>query len=166
MIFELTHIALLGVAYLVILFLIAYAANSGWISKKITNHPATYVLSLGIFFSAWSFYGVIDLAFEFGYGALAYYMGTGAFFLFAPIIQAPLAELCQRFQLRSIADLLVFRYNSQRVGSLTTLFITLAIVPLLILQIQAVADTLLLLTHELPATDDTQEWSRLWPLNH
>lgn len=160
MTFELTHIALLGVAYLVILFLIAYAANNGWIPKKFTNHPATYVLSLGIFFSAWSFYGVIDLAFKFGYGALAYYMGTGAFFLFAPIIQAPLAELCQRFQLRSIADLLVFRYNSQRVGSLTTLFITLALVPLLILQIQAVADTLLLLTHELPAADDTKEWDR------
>ncbi|MEO0442170.1 MAG: hypothetical protein AAFZ92_00300 [Pseudomonadota bacterium] len=100
MTFELSHIALIGISYLFILFGIAYAASSGWIPKSITNHPVTYVLSLGIFFSAWSFYGVIDLAYEFGYGALAYYMGTGAFFLFAPIIQAPLAELCRRFQLR------------------------------------------------------------------
>ncbi|MGH1440570.1 MAG: ATP-binding protein [Cellvibrionaceae bacterium] len=161
MTFELTHIALLGITYLVVLFVIAYAANNGWIPKKITNHPFTYVLSLGIFFSAWSFYGVIDLAYQFGYGALAYYMGTGAFFLFAPIIQAPLAELCQRFQLRSIADLLVFRYHSQLAGSLATLFIFLSIIPLLVLQIQAVADTLVLLTQELPnKTVDNSEWKQ------
>jgi PAS domain S-box-containing protein len=161
MIFDLTHIALLGIAYLVMLFGVAHAANSRWFPKAITNHPVTYVLSLGIFFSAWSFYGVIDLAYQFGYGALAYYMGTGAFFLFAPIIQAPLAELCQRFQLRSIADLLVFRYHSQLAGSLATLFIMLAILPLLVLQIQAVADTLLLLTQTLPEkTVGTSEWNQ------
>jgi PAS domain S-box-containing protein len=148
MTFDLSHITLLGIAYLILLFLIAHAANSGWIPTKITNHPLTFVLSLGIFFSAWSFYGVIDLAYQFGYGALAYYMGTGAFFLFAPILQAPIAELCQRFQLRSIADLFVFRYHSQLAGSLTTLFMMLAIIPLLVLQIQAVADTLILLTYE------------------
>ncbi|MFT6387058.1 MAG: PAS domain S-box-containing protein [Cellvibrionaceae bacterium] len=161
MTFDLTHIALLGITYLVVLFVIAYAANNGWISKKITNHPLTYVLSLGIFFSAWSFYGVIDLAYQFSYGALAYYMGTGAFFLFSPIIQAPLAELCQRFQLRSIADLLVFRYNSQLAGSLATLFIFLSIIPLLVLQIQAVADTSLLLTQELPEKpEENSGWNQ------
>ncbi|MBX2807319.1 MAG: PAS domain S-box protein [Cellvibrionaceae bacterium] len=154
MTFELHHIALIGISYLLILSAIAHAANSGWIPQTITNHPATYILSLGIFFSAWSFYGIIELAHQFGYGALAYYMGTGAFFLFSPIIQAPLAELCQRFQLRSIADLLVFRYNSQLAGSLATLFITFALVPLLVLQIQAVADTLLLITADLPIGDN------------
>jgi PAS domain S-box-containing protein len=144
--FELGYIVLLGVIYVAMLFGIAYAANRRWIPTYITRHPITYVLSLGIFFSAWSFYGVIDLANRFGYGALAYYMGIGAFFLFAPIIQAPLAELCQRFQLRSIADLLVFRYSSQTAGSLATLCMLLAILPLLVIQIQAIADTLQILT--------------------
>ena len=151
MTFELTHIILLGISYLLVLFFVAHAANAGWIPQCITNHPATYVLSMGISFSALSFYGVIELAAEFGYGALAYYMGTGAFFLFAPIIQAPLAGLCQRFQLRSIADLLVFRYSSQLAGSLATLFICLCLMPLLVVQIQAVADTLLILTHNSPS---------------
>ena len=132
----LTHITLLGIAYLLLLFALAHAANIGWIPKVIINHPVTYVLSMGISFSALSFYGLVDLAYQYGYGALAYYMGTGAFFLFAPIIQAPLAELCQRFQLRSVADLLVFRYNSQLAGNLATLFIVFAVMPLLVLQIQ------------------------------
>mgnify|MGYP000872792572 CR=1 FL=1 len=144
--FELGNIVLIGVMYLSVLFGIAYATNRRWIPTYITRHPITYILSLGIFFSAWSFYGVIDLAHRFGYGALAYYMGIGAFFLFAPIIQAPLAELCQRFQLRSIADLLVFRYSSQAAGSLATLCMLLAILPLLVIQIQAIADTLQILT--------------------
>ncbi len=161
MTFDLTHITLLGISYLIMLFIIAHAANSGWIPKSVTNHPFTYVLSLGIFFSAWSFYGVIDLAYQFGYGALAYYLGTGAFFLFAPIIQAPLAELCQRFQLRSIADLLVFRYHSQLAGSLATLFILLSVIPLLIIQVQAVADTVLILTQQIPEqTADTAAWEK------
>ncbi len=144
--FELSHITLLGIAYLVTLFGIAYATNRGWIPSRITRHPVTYILSLGIFFSAWSFYGIIDLSYQFGYGALTYYAGIGAFFLFAPVIQAPLAELCQRFQLRSIADLLVFRYSSQMAGSLATLCMLLAILPLLVIQIQSVADTLQILT--------------------
>ncbi len=152
MTFNLTFIALLGLSYLFILFFIAHAVNNGWIPKKITHHPATYVISLGIFFSAWSYYGVIDLANQFGYGALAYYLGIGTFFLFAPIIQAPLADLCRRFQLHSIADLLVFRYNSQLVGNIATLFILLSVIPLLIIQIQAVADTILLITQPLPRT--------------
>lgn len=153
MTFEIYHIALLGFSYLVILFVISYSANNGWIPKSITNHPITYVLSLGIFFSAWSFYGVIDLTHQFGYGSLAYYLGTGALFLFAPMIQAPLADLCHRFQLRSVADLIVFRYQSQLAGSLATLFIFLSIIPLLVIQIQAVADTSIILTQAAPLAD-------------
>ncbi len=144
--FELSHIAVIGVIYLATLFGIAYATNKRWIPKRVSRHPLTYILSLGIFFSAWTFYGVIDLASQFGYGALSYYMGIGAFFLFAPIIQAPLAELCKRFQLRSIADLLVFRYSSQTAGVIATFCMLLALLPLMVIQIQSVADTLQILT--------------------
>lgn len=155
--FELSHITLIGIFYLATLFGIAYATNKRWIPTRISRHPLTYILSLGIFFSAWSFYGVIDLANRFGYGALAYYMGVGAFFLFAPVIQAPLAELCQRFQLRSIADLLVFRYSSQAAGTLATLCMLLTILPLLVIQIQSVADTLQILTSSTTLKDSNFE---------
>jgi len=146
MIFDLSFIAIIGIAYMLLLFGIAYIANHGWIPQTITKHPITYVLSLGIFASAWAFYGIVDLSYEFGYGALAYYLGTGAFFLFSPIIQAPLAELSHRFQLHSVADLLTFRYHSHWAGILATLCMLLAVLPLLTLQIQAVAETLRLIT--------------------
>ncbi|UZJ46166.1 ATP-binding protein [Marinimicrobium sp. C6131] len=146
MIFELSHVALIGVSYLLVLFGIAWITEKGWIPDAVTQHPLTYILSLGIFASAWAFYGVIDLAFQFGYGALAYYLGTGALFLFAPVALAPLAELARRHQVHSLADLLVFRYHSHGVGALTTLCMLLGILPLMALNIQAIADTMYILT--------------------
>ena len=45
-----------------------------------------------------------------------------------------------------MADLLVFRYHSHAAGGVVTLIMLLAMAPLLTLQIQAVADTVHLLT--------------------
>lgn len=146
MTFDLSQVALIGVGYLLLLFGIAYITERGWIPDSITSHPITYILSLGIFASAWAFYGVVDLAFQYGYGALAYYLGTGALFLFAPVALAPLAELARRHQVHSLADLLVFRYHSHSVGALTTLCMLCGILPLMALQIQAIADTMHILT--------------------
>jgi signal transduction histidine kinase/Na+/proline symporter len=146
MTFDFSQVALIGFSYLLLLFGIAYITERGWIPEAVTSHPITYILSLGIFASAWAFYGVIDLAFQYGYGALAYYIGTGALFLFAPVALAPLAELARRHQVHSLADLLVFRYHSHSVGALTTLCMLGGILPLMALQIQAIADTMHILT--------------------
>lgn len=145
--FSFFQIALICIFYLSVLFGIAWITERGWISNKIISHPITYVFSLGIFASAWSFYGIIDLARNFGYGALAYYLGTGALFLFAPIALKPLVELAKRFQIKSMADLLTFRYHSHGVGGVISLCMLLALAPLLALQIQAVADTIHILAY-------------------
>ncbi|HEY7774269.1 MAG TPA: ATP-binding protein [Marinagarivorans sp.] len=143
--FTFIQVALISLVYIATVFGIAYATERNWISNKITSHPITYILSLGIFASAWSFYGVIELADRFGYGALAYYIGTGLLFLFGNFALKPLVELAKRFQINSMADLLVFRYHSHLVGALATLVMLLAMLPLIALQIQAVADTMMLL---------------------
>ena len=144
--FELSEITLIGLIYLSLLFGIATITDRGWIPDSVVRHPLTYILSLGVFASAWSFYGIVDLAYQYGYGALAYYLGTGAVFLFAPAALKPLAEIARRYQIRSLADLLVFRFHSRAVGSVTTLFMLLAVLPLMALQLQAVANTLSILT--------------------
>lgn len=143
---ELSQVALISFIYLGMLFAIASITDRGWIPERVVRHPITYILSLGVFASAWSFYGIVDLAYQFGYGALAYYLGTGAVFLFAPVALAPLAEIARRYQIRSIADLLVFRFHSHTVGSVTTLCMLLAVLPLMALQLQVVSDTLSILT--------------------
>jgi PAS domain S-box-containing protein len=143
--FSFAQVAGISLSYIAIVFGIAYATERNWISHKITSHPIIYILSLGIFASAWAFYGVIELADRFGYGALAYYIGTGLLFLFGNFALKPLVELAKRFQINSMADLLVFRYHSHLVGAVGTLVMLLAMLPLIALQIQAVADTMLLL---------------------
>ncbi|WGL18022.1 ATP-binding protein [Microbulbifer bruguierae] len=148
MTFEIAHIALIGVAYILALFFVAFATSKGWLSSKWVRHPFFYVLSLGVSLSAWTYYGIIDLAWQHGYGVLAYYLGTGAMFLFAPVALEPLARLAQRYQLTSPADLLVFRYHSREAGTLATLFMLLGLLPLIALQIQAVAETLALLSRD------------------
>ncbi|MGI1680060.1 MAG: GHKL domain-containing protein [Cellvibrionaceae bacterium] len=144
--FDLIQVALLCFTYMLVLFGIAYTTEKGWIPNSIVRHPITYVLSLGVFFSAWEFYGIVELAYNFGYGALAYYLGMGALFLFAPVALTPLTEIARRYQINSLADLFVFRYHNHAIGTLATLCMCLAVVPLLGLQLQAIADTLSLLT--------------------
>ena len=146
MTFSIIQVALICFAYLSVLFGLAYLTERGVIPDRLIKHPIVYVFSLGIFASAWSFYGVIDLAKSYGYGALAYYLGTGALFLFAPIALRPLIEVARRFQINSMADLLSFRYSSQRVGAAATLIMLLGMLPLLALQIQAMADTMHIMT--------------------
>ena len=152
MTFNFFQVGLVCFVYISLLFSIAYATEKGFIPDKVVSHPIVYIFSLGIFASAWSYYGVIDLAREFGYGALAYYLGTGTLFLFAPIALKPLIELSRRFQINSMADLLTFRYHSHEVGGLVTLGMIIAVLPLLALQIQAVADTIHLMTHNRTAS--------------
>jgi PAS domain S-box-containing protein len=146
MTFSFLEVSMVSATYLGVLFAIAYSTERGWVSNRIVSHPVTYIFSLGIFASAWAFYGVVDLARQFGYGALAYYLGTGTLFLFSSYALKPLVELARRFQVNSMADLLVFRYHSHSVGGMVTLVMLMAMAPLLTLQIQAVADTIHLLT--------------------
>lgn len=146
MTFSIIEVTLIVAFYMAGLFLVAYASDRGFFPASWNNHPIIYTLSTGVVISAWAYYGVVDLAFQYGYGALAYYLGAGALFFFAPVALVPLVQLARRFRIRSLADLMVFRYHNQLAGALTTLCIVLASLPILALQIQVVADTVQIIT--------------------
>jgi len=159
MTFSTTVILGIGAAYLTLMFAIAWlierGSEQGWLPRHWVEHPVIYVLSIGVFACSWAYYGVIDLANEYGYGALAYYMGTGGLFIFSPMLLTPLFRLSRLHQIGSLADLMVFRYRGKRVGALVTLCMLLAVLPLLALQIQAVADTVTILTRQPVSGDAT-----------
>ncbi len=146
------QILLASGTYLALLFLVAWLADHGKLPDWLIENPVVQVLSFGVFASAWTFYGVVDLANQYGYGALSYSMGVGGLFVFAPLLLIPLFRLARTYQLHSLADLLVFRFRSPWVGVLTTLCMLLCALPLLALQIKAVADTALILSYR-PQTD-------------
>ena len=148
--FSLYQLLLISLVYLGCLFGVAWISERGWIPQKIQQHPAIYVLSLGVYASAWAFYGSVALAHQYSYGYLAIYLGiSGAFFL-SPVLLHPFLQLARKYQLTSLADVFAFRYRSQGVGTLTTLGLLIGCLPLLALQIQAVAESIQLLSPQLP----------------
>jgi len=140
--FSLTQILLFIVAYLSGLFAVAYMADRGVIPRRITHHPAVYVLSLGVLAGALATNGTVELAQRYGYSFLLYYMGAVVMFVMATVLLLPLLKLCRIYQLSSLADVLTFRFRSPWVGAAITLAMCLTLLPLLALQIQAVADSI------------------------
>jgi PAS domain S-box-containing protein len=131
----------LGVGYLFLLFLVAYISESGLVPIRWVRHPVVYVLSLGVYVSAWGIYAVVGFAHQSGYNFLAFYLGISGAFLLAPVLLTPVLRLAKTHQLGSLADLFAYRYRSQTVGSLTTVAMIMGMMPLLALQIRAVADS-------------------------
>jgi PAS domain S-box-containing protein len=146
MTFDLWVLYLAGVGYLLTLFLIAYGAEQGWIPSSIARRPLSYVLSLGVYATSWSYYGSVGFAQAQGYGFLAIYLGVTLAFALTPALLMPILRLTREYQLTSLADLLAFRYRSHFTGLVVTLFMLLGILPYISLQILAVTASIRSLT--------------------
>lgn len=145
---SLTQLILISVAYLSTLFGIAWITERGYVPRRLVRHPLVYTLSLGVYASAWAFYGTVGLAYQYGYGFLAIYLGISGAFLLAPVLLYPILRVTRAYQLSSLADLFAFRFRSTWAGALTTLFMLIGVLPMLALQIQAVTDSISILTRD------------------
>ncbi|WNK20661.1 ATP-binding protein [Halomonas piscis] len=137
---ELATITLLGLGYLALLFGCAVAVERGWISSRLTRHPAVYTLALGVYTSAWAVYGSVEFAAGAGFGYLAYYLGAAGAFLLAPVLLVPIQRITRTYQLASLADLFAFRFRTRWAGTLVTLISTFAVMPLLGIQVKALSE--------------------------
>ena len=146
--FSLSQLILISAAYLLVLFGVAWISERGVIPRWVIRHPLTYTLSLGVYASAWAFYGTVGLAYQYGYGFLASYLGVSGAFLLAPVLLYPILRITRTYQLSSLADLFAFRFRSTWAGALSTVFMLIGVLPLLALQIQAMADSIGILTRE------------------
>lgn len=139
-----------GLAYLVVLFLVAHATDRGLIPASWVSHPFTYTLSLGVYATSWSYYGSVGFAAGNGYQFLTIYLGVTLAFVLGPVLLKPILRLTHEYQLGSLADLLAFRYRSQLAGVLVTLFMLVGTLPYIALQIRAVTESLRVVTDETP----------------
>ncbi|MCU1718783.1 sensor histidine kinase [Pseudomonas sp. 5P_3.1_Bac2] len=146
--FSLSQLMLISAAYLLLLFGVAWISERGLIPRWIIRHPLIYTLSLGVYASAWAYYGTVGLAYQYGYGFLACFLGVSGAFLLAPVLLYPILRITRTYQLSSLADLFAFRFRSTWAGALSTVFMLIAVLPLLALQFQAVADSIGILTRE------------------
>lgn len=151
--FSVSTLIAIVVGYLFLLFFAAYAVEKGWLPTRLVRHSAVYTLSLGVYASAWAFYGTVGMAHQYGYAYITYYLGISGAFVLAPVLLKPILRITQQYQLTSLSDLFAFRFRSRSAGTLTTIVMLAAILPLLTLQITAVSDTYLLLNNELTKSE-------------
>jgi len=139
-----------AVVYLIVLFLVAYCADSGLLPRRFVSSPIVYSLSLGVYATSWTYYGSVGLADTSGYAFLNIYLGVTGAFLLGPYILKPILTLCREYQLTSIADLLAFRYGGRGTGFVVTVFMLIGILPYISLQIRAVTESIQVLSKQVP----------------
>ncbi len=152
MTFELWQLFGAGVAYLALLFLVAWLAEHGFVPERLARHPLTITLSLGVYATSWTYYGSVGFAHSAGYNFLTIYLGVTIAFLLAPVLLMPVLRLVREYQLTSIADLFAFRFPSPLTGLLVTLFMLVGILPYIALQIQAFTESMEVLTNRTAPT--------------
>lgn len=142
MTFSLSLICLLVLGYLGLLYLAVHSVEHGWVPKRWVQQPAMYLLSLGVYASAWGYYGIVALGEVYGLGYLSYFAGLSGAFLLAPVLLRPIFHITRSFQLGSLADLMAFRFCSPTAGKLVAFVMMIMVVPLITLQIKALTETL------------------------
>ena len=140
----------IALAYLGVLFIIAWCADSGWLPESVVSNPSVYSLSLGVYATSWTYYGSVGLADTSGYAFLTIYLGVTGAFILGPYLLRPILRLCSEHQLTSIADLMAFRYGGRASGFVVTLFMTVGILPYISLQINAVTRSITILSKQAP----------------
>ncbi len=148
---ELATLFAAGFFYLLLLFLLAYITDQGYLPDRWVSHPLVYTLSIGVYATSWSYYGSVGYAASNGLLFLTIYIGATLAFVLSPILLRPILKLSQEYQLTSLADLMAFRYRSQTAGVLVTLFMLLGTLPYIALQIRAVTESLRVLSNEVPS---------------
>ncbi len=147
---------ILTIVYLTLLGLSSRLPERSERIARIGRSPLVFALALGVYATSWTFYGSVGFVADNGYLFLAFHLGVVLACIAMPIIWRPLADLVRRHRLASTADLFAFRFQSQRIGALVTIFMLAGLLPYLALQMQAIGDAAAHL-----AADDPPEWLSL-----
>ena len=148
---ELGWLFAIALAYLALLFVIAWCADTGLLPEFIVSNPIVYSLSLGVYATSWTYYGSVGLADRSGLAFLTIYLGVTAAFMLGPYVLKPILRLSIEHQINSIADLFAFRYGGRATGFVVTLFMLVGTLPYISLQIRAVTESIQVLSRtELP----------------
>jgi len=137
-----TDLVILGAAfsYLALLFVVAAWGDSrAEQGKSIIGSPSVYALSIAVYCTAWTFYGSVGRAAEYGPSFLLIYLGPTLAMLTAPFLLRKMVRIAARQRITSIADFISARYGkSSGLGALVALMALITITPYIALQLKAI----------------------------
>ena len=161
-------------AYLGLLFAIAYHADRrAEAGRSVIASPYIYSLSLGVYATAWTFYGSVGRAASDGVGFLPIYIGPTLMIALWWIVIRKIIRISRQNRITSLADFIASRYGkSALLGGLVTIIAVVGIIPYISLQLKAVSTsfTILLQYPEIimpaklaavPVLQDTAFWVAL-----
>jgi len=135
-------------AYLLLLFAIAYYADGrARAGRSVIGNAWVYTLSIGVYCTAWTYFGSIGRAASSGLWFLPIYLGPTLGMLLAGTVVRKMIRIARNHRITSIADFISSRYGKSRaLAALVTLMALVGILPYVALQLKAIASGLALLT--------------------
>ncbi len=119
-------------------------AANGW---SPVNNPVVYSLALGVYCTAWTYYGSVGKAASSGVLFLPIYLGPTIGILLWWTVLRKLVRLKNIHRITSIADFISARYNkSQAVAAIAVVIAMVGLMPYIALQLKAIISTFLLIT--------------------
>lgn len=143
-------VAVIAFGYLLLLFGLAYYCDRRRAQgRSLIANPYIYTLSLAVYCTSWTFYGSVGKAANEGLTFLPIYIGpTLIAFLWCFLIRK-LIRICKLNRITTMADFLTLRYGRGfLLGALVTIWIIIADMPYIGLQLKAIATTFALLVQE------------------
>ena len=134
-------IVLVVVAYLGLLFVIAYygdkRADAG---RSVIANPYVYALSLGVYTTAWTFYGSVGRAAASGIGFLPVYIGATVMIALWWMVLRKIIRIAKQNHITSLADFISSRYGkSAALAGLVTVIAVIGVTPYISLQLKAIS---------------------------
>lgn len=135
-------------AYLLLLFAVAHWADRrAREGRSVIGNAWVYTLSMGVYCTAWTYFGSIGRAASSGLWFLPIYLGPTLALLLAGTLLRKMIRIARSHRITSIADFIASRYGKSRaVAALVTLVALVGILPYVALQLKAIASGLAVLT--------------------
>jgi diguanylate cyclase (GGDEF)-like protein len=134
-------IALVAIAYLGILFGVAYyGERRAAAGRSLIANPYVYSLSMAVYATAWTFYGSVGRAASGGISFLPVYLGPTVMACLWWLLLRKMIRIARDNHITSLADFISSRYGkSALLAGLVTTVAVLGVTPYMSLQLKAVA---------------------------
>jgi PAS domain S-box-containing protein len=147
-VFSATLIILVSLAYVALLFLVAWWGDRRSIQgRPLFSQPVIYSLSLAVYCTSWTFYGAVGQAATTGWDFLPVYLGPLLVFAVFGGFVLRVVRISKEQNVTSISDFLASRFGkTQRLAVLVTVVAVLGVLPYIALQLKGIAMGFNLLT--------------------
>ncbi len=137
-----------SLAYLLALFAVAWWGDRrAAAGRSVIGNAWVYALSMGVYCTAWTYFGSVGRAASGGVWFLPIYLGPMLAMVLAWVVLRKMIRIARRFRITSIADFIASRYGKSRLlAGLVTLIALVGVVPYVALQLKAVASGYAVLT--------------------